>query len=215
MTEVPDVIVPKVPPDPSPCLCPDDNCTNLNCVKPLDKWWLTAPTHCDLVVDPEFSVNLAGTVFAQARECQNTNASTVIDIDDDWVIDIHITITSAPPIGICGLWCVSACLESMCGPQYYRFPRDSTPSRSGGENCCCLVETDQFETDYIIRFCIPAGIVKENECGAPYEPTVIVTLLSRDQNPNRPGDVCDPGTYVPFGVAAACELPLMTFYDGG
>jgi hypothetical protein len=209
--EPPDVYV-KQPPDPSPCKCPDDNCTRLNCVKPSDKWWLTAPTHCDLVVDPEFSVSLTGTVYAQARECQNTTASTVIDIDDDWVIDIHIALTSAPPIGICGNWCVSACLESMCGPNYYRFPRDSTDRKY----CCCLVETDQFQTDYIIRFCIPGGIVKENECGSPYELTVIVTLLSRDPNPNKPnGDPCDPGTYVPFGVAAACELPLMTFYDGG
>ena len=213
MTEVPDDNVSSVTVL-SKCLCPDDNCEKLNngkgCVDPSPDWWKSA-TSCDLVVDPEFSVNLTGTIYAQARECDSNKASRVIDIDDDWVIDVHIKITSAPPIGICGNWCVSACLESMCENKHYRFPRDSTDL----QYCCCLVETDQFHSDYETRFCIPAGKVDENECGAPYELTVIATLLSRDQNPKKSGNKCDPKTYVPFGVAAACELPLMTFYDGG
>jgi hypothetical protein len=187
------------------------NCDlNCDCVDPKSSWW-TSATSCDLVVDPEFSVNLAGTVYAQARECQNDYASSVIDIDDAWVIDIHITLAGTPPYAVCGLWCVSACLESMCGPTYYRFPHDSTPT----QYCCCLVPTDQNSSDYDIRICIPGDVVQENECGAPYELTVIVTLLTRDQNPNKTGDVCDPSTYTPLGVATACELPFMTFYDGG
>lgn len=212
MTETRDSIV--IVPSPSPCLCPDDTCDDLGCVAPLPSWWTTATTSCPLVVDVEPGLTgFAGTVYAQARECQNTTASSVIDIDDDWVIDAHITLTGTTPNLICGLWCVSACLESMCGPTYYRFPRDSDIDSPPSQYCCCLVETNQFQLDYEIRICIPAGVVAESECGAPYELTVIVTLLSRDQM--KTGDVCDPGTYMPLGIATACELPLMTFYDGG
>jgi len=193
-----------------PCLCPDDNCANLGCVAPSPSWWSTAPTSCPLVIDPDASGCLSGgTVYAQTRECNSTTASSVIDNDDDWVIDIHITLSGSPPYLVCGLWCVSACLEDMCGPTtYYRFPRDSTDS----SYCCCLVATDQFTSDYEISICIPGGKVAESECGAPYELAVIVTLLSRDQM--KPGDICDPATYMPLGVATACELPLMTFYAG-
>ena len=200
-------------PDESPCLCPDDNCKNLGCVAPTPNWWIPPPpAACPLVVDVELGLTgFAGNVFAQTRECQNATASSVIDIDDDWVIDVHITLTGTTPNLICGLWCVSACLESMCENKHYRFPHDSASPPS--QYCCCLVETNQFQSAYEIRICIPHGVVDVNECGAPYELTVIVTLLSRDQM--KQGDKCDPGTYMPLGVATACELPLMTFYDGG
>lgn len=189
-----------------PCLCPDDTCEDLGCVDP-GSWW-PSPSSCRLVVDPEFSVNLAGTVYAQARECKSTTPASVIDIDDPWVIDVHITLDKTPH-GTCGLWCVSACLESMCEHKYYRFPKDSDPDNY----CCCLVPTTNAR-EYEISICIPGDIVKENECGAPYELTVIVTLL--DPNLINTGrDKCDPGNHTPLGVACACELPLMTFYDGG
>jgi len=216
--EGPEPIVTLPPSTLSQCLCPDHKCDYLNngkpCVDPVysPPWWLLNTTRsCELVVDPEFGVTLTGTVYAQARECDSNKVARVIDIDDNWLIDVHITLSGTLPRLLCGLWCVSACLESMCGDTHYRFPHDSADS----PYCCCLVETNQFATDYEIRICIPAGVVKESECGAPYELTVIVTLLTRDQNPNKPGDKCDPGTYMPLGVATACELPLMTFYDGG
>jgi len=209
MAEVPDGQT--VPSGPSSCVCPDDTCKKLGCVPPEPNWW-TSPTttSCDLVVDPEFGITLTGTVYAQVRECTDTAVARVIDIDDDWVIDVHITVPNKLSF-ICGHWCISACLESMCGPKYYRFPRDS--ASNGSQYCCCLVETNQFQTDYDISICIPAGKVDVDECGAPYELTVIVTLLSESQM--KQGDKCDPGTYMPLGVATACELPLMTFYDGG
>jgi hypothetical protein len=216
-------VPPPPPPTLSDCLCPDDTCDDLGCVDPTPNWWVPPPpplpyttTNCPLVVDVELGLaGFAGTVFAQTRECKSTDVARVIDIDDDWVIDVHITLTGPTPNLICGLWCVSACLESMCGPTYYRFPRDSDIDSPPPPSpyCCCLVETNQFTSDYDIRICIPAGVVTESECGAPYELTVIVTLLSRDQM--KAGDKCDPGTYMPLGVATACELPLMTFYDGG
>ena len=191
-----------------PCLCPDNTCDRLGCVAPVTDWWKSATTKCDLVVDPEWHIHLAGTVYAQARECKNLTASSVIDIDDDWVIDIHITL-KAPPYGLCAYWCVSACLESMCEGKWYRFPKESADK----PYCCCLVEITR-EKEYEISICIPHGTVKESECGAPYEPTVIVTLLDHDLI--RPdGEKCDPGNHTPLGVATACELPLMTFYDGG
>ncbi|HEY6286849.1 MAG TPA: hypothetical protein VIX20_14400 [Ktedonobacteraceae bacterium] len=201
--------VPTVLLGPSACICPDDTCTKLGCVAPNPNWWKSHHTrHCDLVVDPEFGITLTGTVYGQVRECTGTAIARVIDIDDDWVIDVHITVQKNLSF-ICGHWCVSACLESMCGPKYYRFPHDSADS----PYCCCLVETNQFATDYDISICVPAGKIAVDECGAPYELTVIVTLLSQSQI--KQGDKCDPGTYMPLGVATACELPLMTFYDGG
>jgi hypothetical protein len=207
------------PPGPEPCFCPDDTCDDLGCIAPTGGWWLTAPSSCTLVVDSEFQASLlglAGNVFAQTRECDATAVTHVIDIDDNWVIDVHITLTSPLPNPVCGYWCVSACLESMCGPERYRFPQDSDIDSPPSQNCCCLVATNQFQSDYEIRICIPAGVVYESVCGAPYELTVIVTLLSHDPIPKSPpGDPCDPRSYMPFGVACAVELPLMTFYDGG
>lgn len=206
----------------SPCLCPDNNCDYLNngspCVDPASPpdWWTLPTTYsCPLVVDPSSYLpgSLSGTLYGQARECDNPNVTYVIDTDDAWVIDVHISVTGTILPGLCGWWCISACLESMCGPDYYRFPYDSASPPS--KYCCCLVETNQFVTEYEARICIPAGIVQPSECGTPYELTVIVTLLSRDQVPQSPpGDPCDPGTYLPLGVAAACELPLLTFYPG-
>ncbi len=147
-----------------PCkYCPDDNCAILGCVAPLPSWWLTAPSSCALVVDASSPISIAGTVYAQARECQNNYASSVIDIDDAWVIDVHISVTSPLPVTACGLWCVSACLEDMCGPNYYRFPLNSASPPS---YCCCLVETNQWINEYEISICIPENVVQESECGA-------------------------------------------------
>jgi hypothetical protein len=201
--------------DLSQCNCPDYNCQNLGCVDPCysptcsSDWWKSAIS-CDLVVDPDYVGVLSGTLFTQVRECDNQKPTYVIDTDDNWVIDIHISVTGKIQPALCGWWCVSACLESMCGPKYFRFPRDSASPPTS--YCCCLVETNQFTTEYEIRICIPAGIVDVDECGSPYVLTVIATLLSRDQM--KQGDPCDPGTYLPLGVAGACEIPLITFYEG-
>jgi len=66
---------------------------------------------------------------------------------------------------------------------------------------------------YNTQICVPANIVKESECGAPYELTVIVTTLKEElKYPDR--DRCDPDNHRPLGIATACELPLMTFYKG-
>lgn len=193
----------------SSCGC-ENTCKNIkDYVPPTDDWWESSATSCDLVVDPDFGGALKGTVYAQVREATNADVTYVIDTDDDWVIDVHITVTGKL-VFLCGRWCISACLESMCGPEYYRFPQDSTPGVA--KYCCCLIKTEQFTTDYNISICVPAETVKVNECGAPYELTVIVTLLSESQM--KPGDECDPSTYMPLGVATACELPLMTFYEG-
>lgn len=65
-----------------------------------------------------------------------------------------------------------------------------------------------------MTICVPGGIVEEGECGAPYEGTVIVTLLSKCPKPGKEGaDKSDPAKYIPIGAAGSLELPLLTFYS--
>lgn len=188
---------------------PDDCCKECDCTKPLDGWWHRA-THCHFVVDPDLSVIFHGTVWAQVRECDSQTTTTVIDVDDAWVVDVHMEVGGQLIDLFCGYWCVSVCLESMCGDEHYRFPQDA---KLQTEYCCCLVDIDQGKTVYDTEICVPAYIVKESLCGAPYELTVIVTTLKeelRDPQGNR----CDPNNHRPLGIATSCELPLMTFYKG-
>lgn len=189
--------------------CPDPPCDGY--VPPLPDWWKSATaTHCDLVVDsPIFRPCLAGTVYAQVRECNSTDPATVIDVHDPWVVDIHLEVSGEFIDCFNGFWCVSVCLESMCGPEYYRFPQDST---SPPGHCCCLVEFVPGATQYNIEIGVPAYKVRESECGSAYEPTVIVTVLcKRVIHPDLP-DGDNPARYKPAGIATSCELPHMTFY---
>jgi hypothetical protein len=187
---------------------PDDCCKF--CDTPPPNWWLTA-THCAFVVDPDLKAAFHGTVYAQVRE-QGSNATTaVIDVDDAWVVDVHLEVGGQLVRLFCGYWCVSVCLESMCSDTHYRFPQDATEDRRG--YCCCLIDIDQDKKVYDAQICVPANRVRESECGAPYELTVIVTTLKEElRDPNR--DRCDPDNHRPLGIATACELPLMTFYKG-
>lgn len=99
----------------------------------------------------------------------------------------------------------------MCGGRTYRFPRDLPETRKP-EYCCELIDIDQGQMYYTTEICVPADVVKESECGAPYELTVIVTALSGKQY--KPGDPNDPGNYKPIGIGGACELAHMMFYKG-
>jgi hypothetical protein len=166
------------------------------------------------VVDlPGLQKVITADFYAEIREAGTTTPATVIDVDDSFAIDIHLELTVSSPLQnlLCGYWCISVCLESMCENKHYRFPRDSnSPS---GDYCCVLVPFDCIST-YDTTICVPGGIVHESECGSPYEGTVIVTLLSRCKRPGKENDTSlDPATFIPVGAAGALELPLLTFYQ--
>ena len=191
-------------PDPPPCSDYKD---------PLPDWWNSATaTQCVLKVDsPIFSQCLSGKVYAQVRECNSTDVTNVIDIDDPWVVDIHLDVSGEFIDCFCGFWCISVCLESMCEGKYYRFPQDSTSPEG---YCCCLVEFVPGVSQYNVEIGVPAYTVEESECGSAYEPVVIVTVLcKRVIHEDRAVD--DPARYKPAGIATACELPLLTFYNAG
>lgn len=184
--------------------------TDCGCLVPLPDWWKSLKP-CDLVADPEIKEVFNGKVFAQVRECDSQKTTTVIDVDDPWLVDIRIEVSGRLTDIWCGHWCISICLESMCGGKTYRFPRDLKDDPPG--YCCSLVDINQGQLVYDnIAICVPANKVKQDECGSLYELTVIVTVLGENQY--KPGDKCDPGTYHPFGIAGACELAHMTFYEG-
>jgi hypothetical protein len=186
---------------------PDDCCKF--CDTPPPDWWKSA-NHCDFVVDPGLRAAFHGRVWAQVRELNSPTTTTVIDVDDAWVVDVHLEVGGQLVRLFCGYWCISVCLESMCGDNDYRFPRDATEDRG---YCCCLIDIDQDQKEYNAQICVPANRVRESECGAPYELTVIVTTLKEElRDPNR--DRCDPDNHRPLGIATSCELPLMTFYRG-
>jgi hypothetical protein len=182
------------------------------CGDPAPNWW-TSLTPQPLVVDlPPLQGVITADFYAEIREAGTTTPATVIDVDDAFAIDIHLDLTVSSPLQnlICGFWCISVCLESMCGDQHYRFPLDITPPP---QYCCVLVPFSSTNT-YDTTICVPANIVQESECGSAYEATVIVTLLSATKRPSKQnGDPNDPGTYIPVGAAGSFELPLLTFYQ--
>jgi len=198
MTDLTDCYVPPIP-----------------CSKPADNWW-SGLTPQPLVVDlPGLQGIITADFYAQIRDLTAsppTAPATVIDVDDDFAIDIHLELTISNPLQylLCGYWCISVCLESMCGTNRYRFPRDAT-SPAG---YCCVLLPFTCEGTFDLTICVPGGTVQEDECGSPYEGTVIVTLLSQCRKPGKEeADKCDPATYRPVGAAGAVELPLLTFYS--
>ncbi len=190
------------------CDCPPPPC---DCIKPVDGWWKSLKP-CNLVYDLATPPYLfSGKFYAQVRECDSQTTATVIDVDDAWLVDIHIEVGGLIPKLWCGHWCISVCLESMCGGKAYRFPRDLKDDPPG--YCCQLDCLKQRKTDYDEMICIPKGIVKPDECGSPYELTVIITVLGDCQY--KPGHKCDPLTYYPIGIAGACEVAHLMFYEIG
>lgn len=181
------------------------------CIDPAPNWWQNL-TPQPLVIDfPTLQGVLTADFYAEIRESNSTAPSTVIDVDDGWAVDIHIEATSPILSVLCGFWCVSVCLDNMCGGNDYRFPRDSTTPPG---YCCVLIPLNPCSGVYDTTICVPGGIVKEDECGGPFEATAIITLLSACRRAGKQnGDPNDPGTWVPAGAAGAVDLPLLTFYD--
>jgi hypothetical protein len=182
------------------------------CIDPAPNWWQSLKAQ-QLVVDlPGLQGIITADFYAQIREADSQIPAAVIDVDDAFAVDIHLELTVSSPLQnlLCGYWCISVCLESMCGPNRFRFPRDSATTPG---YCCVLVQFDCNNT-YNTTICVPGGVVQEDECGAPYEGTVIVTLLSSCKRPGKENaDPKDPATYIPVGAAGSLELPLLTFYN--
>lgn len=180
-----------------------------DCGDPEPNWWITynIPKQAVVVDLPGLQGVITANFYAEIREADTTTPATVIDTDDDFAIDVHLELTMSSPLQnlLCGFWCISVCLESMCGSERYRFP-DST-------NFCCVLVPFNCQNTYDETICVSGGTVQESECGAPYEGTVIVTLLSQCRRPGKEdADENDPATYIPVGAAGSFELPLLTFY---
>jgi hypothetical protein len=184
----------------------------IDCGPPADYWW-NSITPVNLVVDfPPLQGVINADFYAEIREAGTTTPATVIDVDDAFAVDIHLDLNVNSPLQylLCGFWCISFCLDSLCGENDYRFPGGSDNS----SGYCCQLVPFNCNTSYDTTICVQGGIVHESECGSPYEGTVIVTLLS---SCFRPGlvdpDPNDPGSYIPVGAAGSFQLPLLTFYD--
>lgn len=175
------------------------------CGDPAPNWWKSLQSQ-PLVVDfSPFANLLSANVWAEVREANTTNPVTVIDVDDAFAVDIHLEVTGPLTYVICGYWCISCCLESLCGDDDYRFPQ--------GDYCCILTPLDPCGNGvYDTTICVPGDVVKESQCGTPYEVTVVVTVLTQcvikpNSNPK------DPGRFKPLGIAGSFKLPMLTFYS--
>lgn len=184
------------------------------CIDPTPNWWIVnGITSQPIVVDiPPLQGVITADFYAEFREANATNPTTVIDVDDAFAIDIHLDLNVSSPLQnlLCGFWCISVCLESMCGDNDYRFPQDSTDT----PGYCCVLVPFNCNSTYDTTICVPGNKVQESECGSPYEGTVIVSMLSACKRQSQQnGDPNDPGTYIPVGAAGSFELPLLTFYQ--
>jgi hypothetical protein len=193
-------------------------CTNLCPSPPPAIWWSPAPAGQQIPYSLSVgSFTITGDFYAEIRDVTTgANPATVIPVTDTFAIDIHVDLTVPSPWQylLCGYWCISVCLESLCGDTNYRFPQDLT-SPPGGY-CCELVPfdcTSPTPTTFDSTICVPGCVVQESECGSPYEVTVIVTLLSQCLKSGCT-DSNDPGCHIPVGVAGSLVLGLVTFYQG-
>ena len=143
-----------------------------------------------------------GKIGARDYETDPSIPLTVIDVDDQWHVDVHINVAGLLTQMWCGYWCISLCLKDICGSKYYRVPQIE---------CCYLLPVDPCSgiLDHTIN--VREYLVKESVCGAPYKVSVIASFLTACQI--KQGDKNDPGNYKPGGIAASVQLPLLTFYN--
>lgn len=201
---------------------------NYDCpLPPDDKWFISQNVRSSAFVADFInaaSQNLfSGVVGARAYEKDPYIPATVIDVDDEWHVDVHINVAGLIPTLWCGWWCISLCCESLCGDTDYRFPHENQASikinrpmpKDGyypsNECCCWLIPVDPCcgITDCTIT--VRPHTIAESVCGGPYEVTLVVTFLTSCQI--KEGDPKDPKNYRPGGIATSVQLPLLTFYD--
>lgn len=143
---------------------------------------------CSFEVSPIAS-RLEGTIKAAIYEEGGVAPTTIIQIDQNWYVDVEWTLTGHMRRHLCGQWCVKVHLESVGVGNEYSLP----------EHC------EYFPIDpcnngvYTKRINIPAGTISASDCGKVY--LVAVTLTSLDA-------CCKPGH-----IAAYCKGPSLMFYQ--
>lgn len=114
----------------------------------------------------DFAADLTAGLRATIYEDGQSGPQKIIDITNNWVIDVEWFVHGHLARHLCGTFCVGVHLESVGEGEEYSF------------------ETQEMEMDpcgdghYRLPFRIPAGKVKAGDCGKVY--IVAVTLTSKD-----------------------------------
>lgn len=113
----------------------------------------------------------------------NTPASKSVNSQQTFVIDVYWKLTGSLVPAFCGNWNITIYFESM-GPDEYDFEIILPPDCSIPYGCPQPPNTDRNTRIYHARYDVPAGTVKTEPNGTPYEVNLSVVLLSPcDQKP--------------------------------
>jgi len=183
--------------------CPE--CKTKNVPKPsVDPWFESKYRRsAELVADFADEHLFTGRVGAWIHETGSTAPATVIDVDDEWQVEVHINTAGFLTHMWCGWWCVRLCCECICGDMHHRFPK--------GDPCCWLVPIDPCCGCRDFTITVPAYAMQESVCGDPCKCWLIITHITPCKI--KEGDDKDPRNYRPGAIAGSVELPNLTFYS--
>ncbi len=122
--------------------------------------------------------------IAQNPVDDDTPASKSVNSQQTFVIDVYWKLTGSLVPAFCGNWNITIYFESM-GPDEYDFEIILPPDCSIPYGCPQPPNTDRNTRIYHARYNVPAGTVKTEPNGTPYEVNLSVILLSPcDQKPS-------------------------------
>lgn len=101
--------------------------------------------------------------------------NTIINIEDDFYVDIYWTLQGTLQSLICGEWCIHLHMESIGKGKEFNYPRHRRSVRVPVKPC--------GDGRYSYRLRVPGGTVKSKQCGIPYQTAVTVSMLDSCGDP--------------------------------
>jgi hypothetical protein len=164
---------------------------------------MPAPYYVDGEFEVEFIPYLNGTIGAKVWE-EGEAPSHILDINDDWHVEVEWTMQGPLQRFICGSWAVDVYMESIGkGPEFELPDIENIPMNKTGQYSARLDLPAKFIKTHVESWW--EEYFKEHELGPGEEETDIVykmvcTVTYRDQY-GQPGP-----------IAGFVDMPMLQFY---
>lgn len=148
---------------------------------------------------------MSATIAAKISEVDGESPASVIDINEDWFVDVNWQLSGPLEHLICGSWCVRLFLENI-------GPGGDDEEFQNQEGLISLNPCG--DGNYRALIPVPAGTIPVENCGTPYQAVVGVTYLTPCLTfPGSPADTCR--SYIPGPFAAFVSFKIMQFFAAG
>jgi hypothetical protein len=137
---------------------------------------------------------LSGTIEAEVYEVGGASPTSIIRVDQDWLVRIKWALRGTLKSMICGKWCLHVHLESIG-----KGPELDLPHPDGREIHIPLNPCGNGE--YCYDFLVRAGTIRPEHCSTPFK---VVTTVTYENACHKPGPMAG---FVEFGI--------LQFYDPG